>query len=258
MYNNLLLSETDGILTVTLNREKALNAINTETMAELGRLFTQDLPGRDIKGVILTGAGPKAFAAGADISEFLQLTPDTGREMSLRGHGVFFAIERFPKPVVAAVNGFALGGGCELAMACHIRIASDNARFGQPEASLGILPGFGGSQRLIQFIGKGKAMELLLTGDMISAQEALALGLVNHVVPQEELLDKARAILGKIAAKGPLAVAKTIEAVNTYFAPDAPGFAFEAQAFGYLAGTEDFKEGAGAFLEKRKAEFRGR
>lgn len=258
MYNNLLLAEDDGILTLTLNREKALNALNTETMAELGRLFTQDLPGRDIKGVILTGAGTKAFAAGADISEFLALTPGTGREMSLRGHDVFFAIERFPKPVIAAVNGFALGGGCELAMACHIRIASENARFGQPEPSLGILPGFGGSQRLIQYIGKGKAMELLLTGDMISAQEALALGLVNHVAPQEELLAKARELMNKIAAKGPIAVAKIIGAVNAYFAPGAPGFAFEAQAFGDLAGTEDFREGAGAFLEKRKAEFRGR
>ncbi|MCB9285037.1 MAG: enoyl-CoA hydratase/isomerase family protein [Lewinellaceae bacterium] len=258
MYQNLLLHEANGILTVTINREKALNALNTQTMLELKRLFEEDAPNRALNGVILTGAGPKAFVAGADISEFLELDVEKGREMAQRGHDTFFAIERFPKPVIAAVNGFALGGGCELAMACHLRIASENARFGQPEVNLGLIPGYGGTQRLIQHIGKGKAMELLLTGDMISAAEALQLGLVNHVVPQESLLEKAQEILAKITAKGPIAVAKVIESVNAYFQFDSVGFETEVNAFAHTTGTSDFKEGAGAFLEKRAPVFQGK
>jgi enoyl-CoA hydratase len=258
MYQNLLLSETSGILVVTINREKAMNALNIETMQELRRLFEEDAPKRAIKGVILTGAGPKAFVAGADISEFLALDAAKGREMAQNGHDTFFAIERFSRPVVAAVNGFALGGGCELAMACHLRVASDNARFGQPEVNLGLIPGYGGTQRLIQYIGKGKAMELLLTGDMISAEEALRLGLVNHVVSQDALMAKAMELIEKIASKGPIAIAKAIQAVNTHFQAVQPGFEFEVKAFGETTGTEDFKEGAGAFLGKRKAEFKGR
>ena len=257
MYTNLLLSETSGILVVTVNREKALNALNLQTMQELRRLFEEDAPKRAIKGVILTGAGPKAFVAGADISEFQALDPARGREMARNGQDTFFAIERFPKPVIAAVNGFALGGGCELAMACHLRVASDNARFGQPEVNLGLIPGYGGTQRLIQYIGKGKALELILTADMINAEEALRLGLVNQVVPQEELMAKTMELMDKITSKGPVAVAKVIAAVNAHFQADQAGFDTEVAAFGETTGTEDFREGAAAFLEKRKPNFKG-
>lgn len=257
-YENLIVQEENGIITITINREKALNALNMQTMRELGFFFRQDAPGRPaFKGAILTGAGDKAFVAGADIKEFLGLSSGQGREMSQFGQDVFAAIEAFPRPVVAAVNGFALGGGCELAMACHLRVASENARFGQPEVNLGIIPGYGGTQRLIQYIGKGKAMELLLTGDMLDAQDALRLGLVNHVLPQGELMGKARALIEKIAAKGPIAIAKAIETVNAYFRHDEDGFAREVAEFGHTTGTEDFKEGAAAFIEKRKAAFRG-
>ena len=257
-YENLLLEEQDGILVVTINRPKALNALNTPTMLDLERLFVEDIPNRgNIKGIILTGSGEKAFAAGADIKEFLGLDVSKAEAMSQRGHDAFFAIERCTKPVIAAVNGFALGAGCELAMACHLRVATENARFGQPEVNLGIIPGYGGSQRLIQFIGKGKAVELLLTGDMIAAAEALRLGLANYVVPQGEEIAKSTELLEKIAAKGPIAIAKSIEAINAYFQYDEDGFAREVKEFGYMAGTEDFKEGASAFIEKRKANFKG-
>lgn len=258
-YQNLQFIEQDGILTVTINREKALNALNTQTMLELQHFFGQEAPQRqDIKGVILTGAGSKAFVAGADIKEFLGLDAGKGQEMAQRGQGVFFAIERLHKPVIALVNGFALGGGCELAMACHLRIATENARFGQPEVNLGIIPGYGGTQRLIQYIGKGKAMELLLTGDMIKADEALRLGLVNYVLPPDEARVKAEELLNKIAAKGPIAIAKVIEAVNAYFQDGVDGFQAEVDAFGQTTGTEDFKEGAAAFIEKRAADFQNR
>lgn len=258
-YENLLLIEDNGILIVTINREQALNALNGQTMLELQHLFGADAPERtDIKGIILTGAGSKAFVAGADIKEFLALSAETGAAMSQRGQDVFFSIEHFSKPVVAAVNGFALGGGCELAMACHLRIAGENARFGQPEVNLGIIPGYGGTQRLVQYIGKTKAMELLLTADMIDAQEAYRLGLVNYVVPSGEEVAKAKTLIEKIAAKGPIAIAKTIAAVNAYFQYNQDGFAFEVDAFGYTTGTEDFREGAAAFVEKRKAAFKGK
>ncbi len=258
-YENLLIEEEDDILLLTINREKALNALNTQTILELHHFFSEDAPKRkDVKGIILTGAGKRAFVAGADIKEFLGLDAAKGAEMSKRGQDVFFLIERFSKPVIAAINGFALGGGCELAMACHLRIASDDAKFGQPEVNLGIIPGYGGTQRLIQYIGKGKAMEMLLTGDMIGADEAWRLGLVNHVVSHDLAIEKAREVLKKIAAKGPVAISKVIESVNAYFQHDEDGFAREVKEFGHTTGTEDFKEGAAAFIEKRKAAFTGR
>lgn len=258
-YENLLVTENNGILLVTINRPQALNALNVGTFSDLKQFFGEDAPKRkDIKGVIITGAGEKAFVAGADITEFLKLDVASASQLSKRGQDIFMLIERFAKPVIAAVNGFALGGGCELAMACHLRIAGEKAKFGQPEVNLGIIPGYGGSQRLIQYIGKTKAMELLLTGDMLNAEDALRLGLVNHVVPAGEEVAKATEILEKIATKGPVAIQKTIEAVNAHFHHDQFGFDTEVAAFGEMAGTEDFKEGASAFLEKRKANFVGR
>lgn len=259
-YQNLHLSEEEGILIVTINREQALNALNGQTMKELYHLFAEDAPGRPhIKGIIITGAGEKSFVAGADIKEFLNLNDKGGGAgMSQFGHDVFFMIERFPKPVIAAINGFALGGGCELAMACHLRIAGEKARFSQPEVSLGIIPGYGGTQRLIQCIGKTKAMELLMTGDMIDATEAFRLGLVNHVVPAGEEVTRSKALLEKIATKGPVAIAKVIEAVNAYAQHDVDGFAKEVEAFGQTTNTEDFVEGATAFVEKRKAGFKNK
>lgn len=258
-YENLLVTEEDGILLVTINREKALNALNTQTMLELRHLFGADaLQRTHLKGVILTGAGARSFVAGADIKEFLDLDAQKGAEMAQRGQDIFFLVERFPRPVVAAVNGFALGGGCELAMACHLRIAGEQARFGQPEVNLGIIPGYGGTQRLVQYLGKTKAMELLMTGDMIDAAEAYRLGLVNYVVPTGEEVAKARQLLEKIAAKGPIAISMIIEAVNAYFQAGEDGFAREIQAFGETTGTDDFREGAAAFIEKRKADFKGK
>jgi len=258
-YNNLHIQEEDGILIVTINREKALNALNTETMLELKGLFGEDaLEQENLKGVILTGAGEKAFVAGADIKEFLDLDAAKGAEMAKRGQEIFALIETFPRPVIAAVNGFALGGGCELAMACHLRVASENAKFGQPEVNLGIIPGYGGTQRLIQYVGKTKATELLMTGDMIDAEEAHRLGLVNYVLPADKLMDKAREIIQKTAKKGPVAITKIIETVNAYFDKEEDGFTREVKAFGHTTGTEDFKEGASAFIEKRQANFKGK
>ncbi len=258
-YSNLIYSEENGIGLLTINRPKALNALNRQTMQELHTFFLQDAPRKaGLKGLIVTGAGDKAFVAGADIKEFLQLDAAAGRDMARFGHEVFNAIEQFPKPIVAAVNGFALGGGCELAMACHLRIAGEKARFGQPEVKLGITPGYGGTQRLIQYIGKSKAMELLLTAEMIGAEEALQLGLVNRVVPVGEEVKEARALLEKIAQNGPLAIAKIIELVNVYFRYNTDGFEREIRVFGETTGTEDFKEGATAFMEKRKPAFKGR
>ncbi len=258
-YNNLILEEENGILLLTINRAKAMNALNTSTMLELKHFFTTDAPARnDLKGIVLTGAGEKAFVAGADIKEFLSLDQTSGKAMAQRGQDIFFLIERFPKPVVAAVNGFALGGGCELAMACHLRVASEKAKFGQPEVNLGLIPGYGGTQRLIQYVGKSKALELILTGDMLRADEALALGLVNHVVQAGEEVTKAKEMINKIAGKGPIAIAKVIEAVNAYFQDGVDGFAKEVDSFGETTATEDFREGAQAFIEKRVAEFKGK
>ena len=258
-YENILFDFRDNILFLTINREKSLNALNSRTMTELHHFFFETAPNHeDAYGIIITGAGEKAFIAGADIKEFLSLDVEKGKELSRFGQEVFTFIERYPKPVIAAVNGFALGGGCELAMACHIRIASENARFGQPEVNLGIIPGYGGTQRLVQLIGKGKALELCMTGDMIGAEEAHKLGLVNHVVPQGAEVAKAIEILQKTGSKAPLAISKVIECVNAYFDKDVDGFEFEITEFGKLAGTEDFIEGANAFVERRAANFKGK
>ena len=258
-YTNLLIDNQDGIVVVTLNRPKALNALNAQTLQELHAFFTKDaLTIEGLKGIVLTGAGEKSFVAGADISEFLTIKEGEGAKFAGRGHQIFFAIERFPKPVIAAVNGYALGGGCELAMACHIRVAGSKARFGQPEVNLGILPGYGGTQRLIQLIGKGKAIELMMTADMIGAEEAKQLGLVTHIVEPGAEVEKAKEILEKIATKGPVAITKVIEAVNAYFDYNTDGFGAEVHSFGDLTTTKDFQEGAAAFLEKRKPTFKGK
>lgn len=258
MYTTLLTSLENGQFTVTINRPDKLNAINKQVMSDLDKVFDEVEANTDIKGVIITGSGQKAFVAGADISEFLGLTTDEGMEMSRRGHQVFFKIENCSKPVIAAVNGFALGGGCELAMACHFRVASDNARFGQPEVNLGLIPGYGGTQRLVQLIGKGRAIELLLTGNMIDAATAYQYGLVNHVVPQDQLLAKAHSILEIIGTKAPIAVHRSIMAANAALNKEMNGYEMEIRSFGDCFGTEDMKEGASAFMEKRKASFKGR
>ena len=258
-YQNILVEDDNGIIVLTINREKALNALNQQTMSELKSFFEKDyeeLP--QIKGVIITGMGPKAFVAGADITEFIGLT-NTGEQMAQRGQDIFLMIERFHRPVIAAVNGFALGGGCELAMACHIRIASPNARFGQPEVNLGIIPGYGGTQRLVQYIGKGRALELLMTADMIDATEGYRMGMVNHVVDEGQTVAKAKEIIEKIATKAPVAIQKIIECVNAFFDPGGDaGFFREVVEFGKTSKSSDFKEGANAFVEKRKANFKGK
>jgi len=258
-YENIQVSLDNGIATLTISREKALNALNTQTMLELQQFFGHDgLEIEGLKGVIITGAGEKAFVAGADITEFSGLSSTEGMAFAQRGQDIFFLIERFYRPVVAAVNGFALGGGCELAMACHLRVAGEKARFGQPEVNLGLIPGYGGTQRLIQYIGKTKATELLMTADMIGATEAQQLGLVNCVVPPGEEVPKAKELIEKIATKAPLAITKIIETVNAYFEEGADNFGMEIAAFGECCGTEDFIEGAAAFVEKRKANFTGK
>ena len=249
--------EDNGIVIVTITRETALNALNDQTFLELQHFFAKDACNMEgLKGIILTGAGNKAFVAGADIKEFLGLNADKAAALSKRGQDVFFLIERFSKPVIAVVNGYALGGGCELAMACHMRIATENAKFGMPEVSLGIIPGYGGTQRLVQYIGKGKALELMLTTDMIGAEDAERLGLANYVFStKEDAIGKATSLIQKIAAKGPIAISKVIESVNAYFEESVDGFEREVEKFGLTAGTADFIEGATAFVEKRKPNF---
>ncbi|NNK89916.1 MAG: enoyl-CoA hydratase [Saprospiraceae bacterium] len=256
-FKALIVNIEDNIATVTVNRPKALNAINKDVMEELGYLFMDGgLPADDLFGVVITGAGEKAFAAGADITEFMSLSPEEGSALSRKGHNVFNAIENFSLPVIAAINGFSLGGGNELAMACHIRIASNNARFGQPEVNLGLIPGYGATQRLVQYLGKGRAMELLLTADMIDAETALNYGLVTHVTEPEALLPTAYKLLGKISKKGPLAIRQTIQTVNAFFDKSTNGFEMEIDQFGKLLNSEECHEGVAAFLEKRKAAFR--
>mgnify|MGYP003647575144 CR=1 FL=1 len=257
-FKNLVLSLSDNILIITINREKHLNALNIETLEEIKTAIQSVSDDRDIMGVIFTGAGEKAFVAGADISEFSGVNEVTGRKFSEGGQEAFQMIENCNKPVIAAVNGFALGGGCELAMACHMRVATENARFGQPEVNLGIIPGYGGTQRLTQLIGKGKALELMLTGDMISASEALNYGLVNYVVPtQTELIEKSKEILTKISKKAPLAVGMVIDCVNAVFTTGENGYQTEANSFSRCCGSDDFKEGTSAFMEKREPQFKG-
>lgn len=257
-YTNLLVENIDNILHITINRPQSLNALNRQTIQEIGVAIDEVYNNTALKGAILIGAGEKAFVAGADISEFTSLNKADAKKLSADGHAIFDKIENCPKPVVACVNGFALGGGCELAMACHMRVASPNAKFGQPEVNLGIIPGYGGTQRLIQYIGKGRAFELLTTADMIEAETAKDWGLVNHIEMQGELKDKAIEIINKIASKAPLAIAKTVACVNAYFDKTKNGFETEIDEFAYCASTEDFKEGASAFLEKRKANFKGK
>ncbi|MFI5135270.1 MAG: enoyl-CoA hydratase/isomerase family protein [Chitinophagales bacterium] len=257
-YQTLLTEFSEGILTITINRPDKLNALNREVINELDAVFDEVNSNDLIRGVIITGVGPKAFVAGADISEFAGFNSKQAKEMSENGHRVLNKIEATSKPVIAAVNGFSLGGGCELAMACHMRIASENAKFGQPEINLGIIPGYGGTQRMPQYIGKGKALELLLTAEMIGAQDALALGLVNHVTTQEELLPKCKSILYKIKTKSPLVVDQIIACVNSYFEKGEDGFAVEIDEFSKCMNTEDFKEGTTAFLEKRAPNFIGK
>jgi enoyl-CoA hydratase len=257
-YNNIVTTLENGIFTITINRPDKLNALNTAIIDELKTAFKEVIDNDDIKGVILTGSGPKAFVAGADISEFTALTPEQGKELSASGHVLFDRIEQCPKPVIAAVNGFALGGGCELAMSCHIRVASDNARFGQPEVKLGLIPGYGGTQRLVQLIGKSKALEYMMTADMMTAGEALLFGLVNHVTTPDQLIPKCNEILGKIIAQSPAAITAIINSVNAFFTDSVNGYKTEIDEFGKCFATEDFKEGTSAFMEKRKANFTGR
>ncbi len=255
-YSALLTELTEGIYTITINRPDKLNALNTTVIEELGHAVDEVMNNAAIKAAIITGSGPKAFVAGADISEFLSLDASGGAALAQRGqHLVFDKIENCPKPIVAAVNGFALGGGCELAMACHFRLASENAKFGQPEVNLGLIPGYGGTQRLVQLVGKGKAMELLMTAHLIDANEAKQLGLVNHVTTAETLLEHTRQILTVITAKGPQAISKVIAAVNAGMDHAQNGYAAEIALFGQCFGTPEMKEGVTAFLEKRKANF---
>ena len=257
-YENILTEIKGGILYITLNRPKQLNALNKAVFSELEHVFTNLATEADVKSVIITGSGEKAFAAGADIKEFAHFSIEEGKELSANGQRIFKIIESFNKPVLAAVNGFALGGGLELAMACHIRIASDKARFGQPEVSLGVTPGYAGTQRLTQLIGKGKSMELLMTGAMIKADEALKLGLVNYVVPQQELIVNSEKLSGTIMKQSPVAVAGVIKCVDAYYTDGVDGFEKEVEEFGKCFGTEDFKEGTDAFMNKRKANFPGK
>ncbi|MDB5030184.1 enoyl-CoA hydratase-related protein [Mucilaginibacter sp.] len=258
-YQNLLIDLKERVLYITINRESKLNALNKVTLAELHTAIVEAFADEKVGGIIITGAGSKAFVAGADIAEFINLDINSARELSHEAHTkVFDLIENGNKPVIAAVNGFALGGGLELAMACHIRIASDNARMGLPEVTLGLIPGYGGTQRLTRLVGKGKALEMIMTADMITAAEAHQLGLVNHIVSPEELLSKAEEILQKILVRAPLAIAAAITAVNASLRDGVNGFEIETDEFSKCFSTEDFKEGVAAFLEKRKADFKGR
>lgn len=253
--SNILTNIENGYLKIVINRPDKLNALNFQTIQEIGKAVSEAEKDSSVRGIVITGSGEKAFVAGADISEFANYSAAEGKKLSEAGGKVFDAIEACSKPVIAAVNGFALGGGCELAMSCHIRIASPNAKFGQPEVKLGIIPGYGGTQRFPQLIGKGKAFELLMTADMISAEDALRYGLVNYVVPQDQLIDKAKEILNKITAQSPMAIASIIRCVNANYKDGVDGFKFEIDEFGKCFGTKDFSEGVSAFLEKRKPEF---
>lgn len=259
MYQTIKTELNEGIYTITINRPDKLNALNRDVISELGQALEEVYTNDAIKSAIITGEGPKAFVAGADITEFTDLDAAGGSALAQVGQDkVFSKIENAPKPVVAAVNGFALGGGCELAMACHFRTASETARFGQPEVNLGLIPGYGGTQRLVQLIGKGKAMELLMTADMIKADEAKALGLVNYVFSAEELLPKTKELLAKIQTKAPLAIGKIIALVNEAATASKTGLSNEVKAFGECFGTADKQEGTAAFLEKRPAAFTGK
>jgi len=258
-YETLLLQRSDAYAVVTLNRPKVMNALNRALFSELDDVFTSLASDRDVRAIILTGAGEKAFAAGADINEMAGLSAVDGQQMARRGQAVFRKIETCGKPVIAAIQGFALGGGCELAMACTIRIASEAARLGQPEVKLGLMPGYGGTQRLPRLVGKGAALKLLLTGDMVGAEEAFRLGLVDEVVPAEALMARAETLARSIAQQGPLAVAGCLRAVDSgYDLPIDAALELEASLFGLTCATEDKAEGTRAFLEKRPPTWQGR
>jgi enoyl-CoA hydratase len=258
-FDNLLYERDGAVAVLRFNRPKVLNALNGATLRDLEAAIDALGGDDEVRAIVLTGSGEKAFVAGADINELAVLTPTEGKDHARRGQRVFDRIEQLGKPVIAAINGFALGGGCELAMACTVRIAADTARFGQPEINLGIIPGYAGSQRLPRLVGKGRALEILLTGDMVSAQRAHEIGLVNQVVPAAELMTAARAMAHSLASKAPIAVRYIIEAVNHGLeVPLAQGQVLETSLFGAIASTEDTKEGTRAFLEKRKAGWKGR
>jgi len=258
-FENIIVDLKDRIQYVIINRESKLNALNKATLNELHIAISGAFNNAQVGGIIITGAGQKAFVAGADISEFASLDAEGGGKLAREEQvNVFDLIENGPKPVIAAVNGFALGGGLELAMACHIRIACDNAKMGLPEVTLGLIPGYGGTQRLTRLVGKGKALEMIMTADMITAADAFQFGLVNHVVGQDELLPKAEELLSKMLLRAPLALASAIKAVNAATTPGLDGFEVEIEEFGKCFGTEDLKEGVSAFLEKRKPAFKGK
>ena len=257
-YQTLQTSLENNTYIITINRPEKLNALNNTVIEELSAAIDEVYNNIEIKSAIITGAGEKAFVAGADISEFLRLDKSEGEALARKAQQmVFDKIESSPKPIVAAVNGFALGGGCELALSCHFIIASDNAKFGQPEVNLGLIPGYGGTQRLVQLVGKNRAMQLIMTGEMIKAEDAHQYGIVNKIVSQKNLLDETKEILQVIHTKAPLAITKVIECVNN-FDHTQQGYDFEIKKFGECFVTEDLKEGASAFLEKRKAEFKGK
>ena len=259
VFDNLLLERDGAVAIITINRPKVLNALNTQTMDELRRVILELKQDDDVRVVILTGAGEKSFVAGADINELAVQTPVSGREHALAGQHVLDLVENMGKPVIAAINGFALGGGCELAMACTLRLAADTAKLGQPEIALGLLPGYAGTQRLPRLVGKGKAMEVILTGTPIAADEAQRIGLVNRVVPAAELMAEARKLAAQLAKSAPIAMRYIINAVNKGVEmPFAEACQYEATLFGLVASTDDMREGTTAFLEKRKPEFKGR
>ena len=258
-YKTLLFTKEETIALITLNRPEKLNALNHLTLQELNQVFELIAEDDQIKGVLLGAAGGKAFVAGADISEIRSLSLEKGKEFARFGQEIFSRIEHFPKPVVALIDGYALGGGCELAMACHLRLATEKSKFGQPEVSLGLIPGYGGTQRLPRLIGKSAALELLLTGGMIPAERALQLGLVNKILPAESLLEEGKALMNSILSQAPLAVKYVLETVNRGLdMPLAKALRLEADYFGMACASEDMKEGTGAFLEKRKANFQGK
>lgn len=258
-YKNILQEQEGGILVITINRPSKLNALNKDTIQELSKAFVDAELDDSVKVIILTGAGEKAFVAGADISEFADYSPKEGKHLAAQGQKVLFdTVANLNTPVIAAINGFALGGGLELAMAAHFRLASDNAKMGLPEVSLGVIPGYGGTQRLPELVGKGIAMEMIITAGMIDAQKALQHGLVNHVTTQEELLDKAKEIAGRITSNSTIAIAAAIRAINAGYGSGTNGYQVEISEFGDSFGTEDFEEGTSAFLEKRKADFPGK
>jgi enoyl-CoA hydratase len=258
-YNNIRVEIEESIAILTINRPQQLNALNSETIAELGGAFKSLDENNNIRAIIITGAGTKAFVAGADIKEFYQFDVSQGKELAAKGHqNLFNLIENLNTPVIAAINGFALGGGLELAMSCHFRLASDNAKMGLPEVTLGVIPGYGGTQRLAHLVGKGRAMEMIMTAKMLSADEALNAGLVNHVKPQEDLVDACKKIALKIVKNSPVAISSAIRAINAGYADGVNGFETEIEEFGKCFGTTDFIEGTTAFIEKRKATFPGK